>query len=60
MNKDNFVNKDPNIKPVASGLETEQIETAECNLKQKDDEKESNELDISILDNQYSIMGDID
>lgn len=59
MNKDNFVNKDPNIKPVASGFEKE-IETAECNLKQKDDEKESNGVDISIMDNQYSIMGDID
>ena len=27
MNKDNI---DPNIKPVASGLEKEQIESAEC------------------------------
>ncbi|MEH7440777.1 hypothetical protein V7201_00465 [Bacillus sp. JJ1122] len=60
MNKDKFVNADPNLKPVSSSLEKEQINTAECNIKPKDDEKEGNAEDISIMNNQYSIMGDID
>jgi len=55
MNKDKFVNIDPNV----NGLEKEQIKS-ECDRKLKDDEKEGNAEDISIMNNQYSIMGDLD
>jgi hypothetical protein len=63
MKKDKFVNIDPNSKPVKSGSEEEQIETAEANMKLQEafyDENESNGVDPANLNNQSAILTDMD
>lgn len=63
MEKDKFVNIDPNSKPVNSGSQEEQIETAEANMKLQEafyDENESNGVDPANLNNQSAILTDMD
>lgn len=63
MEKDKFVNIDPNAKRVKSGSEQEQMETAEANMKLQDafyDENESNGVDPANLNNQTAILTDMD
>jgi hypothetical protein len=63
MKKDKFVNIDPNSKPVDSGSEKEQMETAEANMKLQEafyDENESDGVDPANLNNQSAILTDMD
>lgn len=63
MKKDKFVNIDANSKPVNTGSEEEQIETAEANMKLQEafyDENESNGVDPANLNNQSAILTDMD
>jgi hypothetical protein len=53
-------NLDPNEKTTAPGYEQEKNESEECSKKNRDEENQKDRLNISILHNQYSILGDLE
>ncbi|WP_079507003.1 hypothetical protein [Mesobacillus jeotgali] len=63
MDKDKFVNIDPNAQPVNQRELEEQLKTTEANQKLQDafyDENKSNGVDPANLNNQSAILTDMD
>ena len=63
MDKDKYVNIDPNAKSANPGSEKEQLETAEANMKLQEafyDENKSDGIDPANLNNQTAILTEMD
>lgn len=51
---------DRNEKPITTGSEEEQIVSADCSRKHQDEGNKKKRVDISLLNNQYSILEDLE